>query len=136
MQATKYSKHDVENRPSPLRAWGMTIGYSLCLFGALSTLSIPLYISFLAILFGGTLVILASPKKAYAVPPMTFRSWIFVIAGMAVIFAVLAFFGDDQVRRWRPHPAGYIPAWWICFHVCRQFRYMLSSHVPETNNVT
>jgi hypothetical protein len=134
MQGTEHSNQGIDIRPSTLRICGVIIGYSISLFGALSLFSVQLYISFLSLFIGAAFIMLAS-RTVRTNPSMTLRSWIILIAGCSVILAVFYMFGDEQVRHWRPHPVGYVPAWFTCFHAFRQIRYMLSRRASDTRHV-
>jgi len=60
-------------------------------------------------------------------PRVTWRSTVTATLGCAIIIGVLSLFGQDRVRTWRPHPAGYIPAWLLCLYAFRQLREIFSS---------
>lgn len=113
-----------------LRLCVLVAGYLLALFGALSLLSVPLQMSFLYLIAGAVLVVFSFRDA----PAMTWRSRLILVIGALVIFGILSFFGDARVRHWRPHPAGYIPAWFGMFHAVRQIRYVFSRHVSATNH--
>ncbi len=119
-----------QNDPSWPRVLALAIGYVVGLIGVLSTFSIPVYGSLLLIGASGLIVFLSDRTKI----PMTRRSWIVLLAGWALIFCVLALFGDDRIRHWTPFPAGYIPAWVCLFHGFRHVRYLIS-RIPRVNDV-
>jgi hypothetical protein len=108
-----------------LRFSGLVIGYLVMLFGALSLLSVPLHVSFLCMIAGAIFLVISFQDA----PAMTRRSWLVMIIGMAVVFGVLSLFGDARVRQWRPHPAGYIPAWIGLFHAFRHIRHVFTRYL-------
>lgn len=134
MQTTTYSNQGFNDRPSPLCIGGVIAGYLVALFGALSVLSVRLYISFLILLAGSFLLMLAS-RSVRTLPKWTWQAWFVLIAGYVVIFAVLWLFGDERVRQWRPHPVGWILGWWILFHGFHYIRHILSGHGMDPNRV-
>jgi len=133
MQNSTSPQQDVESRPSRLRMYAFLIGYLVALFGALSTFSVPLYVSFPSLLAGSGLVTLTFiTAPTLTGPIMTWRSWLVMILGWLVIFGILCLLGDARVRLWRPHPAGYLPAWLICFYAVRHIHFWLIH--PESHN--
>ncbi len=122
MQTTTSSPQNLGSRPSGLRISILVVGYLVALFGALSIFSVQLYISFLLLIAGGVVATLALRPT----PAMTPRSWLVLLAGCVVILVVLYLFGEERVRQWRPHPAGYTPTWFVCFNAFRQIRRVVS----------
>ncbi len=114
---------------SPWRICALAGGWLVAIFGALSLVSVPLYLAFLLLIAGTVIGSLAYRGG----PPMTWGAWVVVIGGCALIVGALSLFGQETVRHWTPHPAGYIPAWVGCFHAFRQVRYLLIQHdkAPE-----
>ena len=115
--------HKAGDKPSPLRTCILVIGYLVAISAALSVFSVPLYVSFLLLVAGAVIGTLAYG----AAPAMTWRSWLVLILGCAVILGVLNLFGQERVHHWRPHPAGYIVAWFVCFHAFRHVRFFALS---------
>ena len=111
-------------KQSHLRIAALAVSYLILLFGALSILAIPFYASLLIFTVGAVIATLSSRAKV----PMTKRSRIVLVTGCVVIVVVLAFLDDAALRQWTPRPAGYIPAWFACFHGIRHVRYLISSH--------
>jgi hypothetical protein len=107
--------------PSVWRVSILVVGWTVAIAGALSIFSVPLYLSFVLLVGGTTLGALAYRNP----PPMTWRSWAMLIAGCVIIICVLNLFGQERIRHWTPHPAGYIPAWFVCFHAFQQMRHLL-----------
>jgi len=100
------------------------------LLGALSILRTPLYVPLLFILIGGALAALASFRTpSMTPPPMTKLSWIVLLAGFGIVIGVLGVIGEDTVRHWTPHPAGYGVAWFACFQAVRHFRHIITTSV-------
>jgi len=122
MTATAHPSPAAGNPPSPVRIALAVLGWILMLGAALSLLIVPFSVTFL-LFAAGTVIVFVAFRPS---PPMTWRSWIAFFAGPVVIIAVLSLFGDDRIRQWRPHPAGYIPAWFICLNAFRHFRHMFS----------
>lgn len=104
-----------------LRVLTLVLGYVLALSGSLLVFTIPFYASFI-LLVSGCLVVALSDRHPL---PMTRNSWIVLIVGCAVIFVGLSLFGEERIRQWRPFPAGYIPAWFVCFHAFRHIRHFV-----------
>jgi hypothetical protein len=111
-------------RLSSGRSFASILGYLLMLAGTLSIFRIPFYLSFLLITAGAAIGWLAHCPM----PVMTWYSWLILIGGCVVIFSVLSAFGTERIRHWSPHPAGYIPTWFMAFHIVRQIRYMFSRY--------
>jgi hypothetical protein len=99
----------------------VAIGYIVALVGVLSVFSIPVYASLHIMAVGTGIGILADRTKI----PLTRSSWIVLLAGCVLIFCVLALFGEDRTRHWKPFPAGYMPAWFACFLGFRHIRYLI-----------
>jgi hypothetical protein len=99
----------------------VAIGYIVLSAGVLSVFSIPFYASLLVMAVGTGIAILSDRTKI----PTTRSSWIVLLAGCVLIFCVLALFGDERIRHWKPFPAGYIPAWFACFHGFRHIRHLI-----------
>ena len=118
------------DKPSPVRTCILVIGYLVAISAALSLFSVPLYVSFLLLVTGAVIGTLAYR----ATPAMTWRSWLVLILGCVVILGVLNLFGQERVRYWKPHPAGYIVAWFVCFQAFRHVRFLLSQHDTVTNS--
>jgi hypothetical protein len=108
----------------------LATGYALMLLGALSIFSAPLYISFLFLLVGAALSVFASFRTpSMTPPPMTKLSWVVLLAGSGILLALLNVIGENTVRHWTPHPAGYGPAWFACFQAFRHFRHIITTSV-------
>jgi hypothetical protein len=111
-------------RPHPLRIGVIASGYLVAFFGALSTWSIPLLASLLA-LVGGLTVASLLARGNCAAPRMGWRTFAVWIAGSAVILGILFLIGEEKVRHWTPHPAGYQIAWFVCLSAFRHLRQIL-----------
>ena len=107
--------------PSASHVFVIVIGYLLAIFGALSMFRVSLSVSLLILVAGLSVVVLAS-RRGYSVPRFTWRTWLVWVAGSAVILGVLWLIGEDRVRQWTPHPAGYQGVWLISFCL---FRHLL-----------
>jgi hypothetical protein len=112
------------------RIAAVAIAYIIMMAGVLSVFSIPFYATLLLMAVGTVIALLSDRTKI----PMTRSSWIVLIAGCAVIYCVLALFGNDRIHHWTPFPAGYIPAWFAVFHGFRHIRYLIS-HIGKVHNV-
>src|SRR5436309_1221793 len=112
METINSTHGKVVGSASPLRICIMAVGWLVAIFGALSLFSVPLYFTLL-LAVGGTLIGTLVYRDA---PAMTWRSWLVLIVGCVLIIGVLNTFGQDRIRHWTPHPAGYLPAWFGCFH--------------------
>ena len=110
--------------PSTPRLCVIILGYLVIIAGALSTFSVPLLVTFLIIAAGGLVIDLAS-RRDYPAPRNTWRSMLVWIAGCTVIMGVLWLFGQDRVRQWTPHPAGYQIVWFFCLALFRHLRQIL-----------
>lgn len=110
--------------PTAFRIALWAVGWVVALAGALSTFSVPLYLTVLVLLFGALTSALAYPRT----PPMNWRSNVVLGLGGVLIIGVLELFGEERVRHWVPHPAGYIVAWFGCFYGFRQLRQLLRDH--------
>lgn len=105
----------------------LTAGYLTALAGALSFFSIPLSLTFSTLIAGCGVTALAS-RREYAPPRFTWRSMLVWIMGSAVILGGLWLAGEERVRYWKPHPAGYQVAWLISLSL---FRHLLHILRPE-----
>jgi len=119
--------------PSASRVSVIIVGYLIALVGALSVFSVPLSVSLLTLVAGWGMTALAS-RRDYAAPRFTWRTGLVWVAGSAVILGVLWLIGEDRVRHWTPHPAGYQVVWLICLALFRHLRQIfhhdsLSPHV-------
>lgn len=112
------------NTTSWSRIVALAVGYIIAMVGVLSFFTIPFYAS-LALMAVGTIIGLLSDRTKM---PMTRSSWVVLLSGCMLIFCVLAFFGEDRIRRWTPFPAGYIPAWFGCFQGFRHIRHLVLRH--------
>ena len=108
----------------------LTTGYFVAIVGVLSFFSIPIYVSLVLMAVGTVISLLADRTNI----PMTRVSWIVLLAGCIMILCVLALFGEDRVRHWTPFPAGYIPAWFGCFHGFRHIQNLIL-HVVRVHDV-
>jgi hypothetical protein len=117
-----------EDTPSRLRIVTLTVGYILMCVGVLSILTVPIYVSLIMFAVGIVIGSLSSRAKV----PTTRSSWIVSLAGCAVIFVVLACFGQETFRHWRLFPATYIPAWFTCFYGFRHVRHLILSTERDT----
>lgn len=119
--------------PCQFAKWRLCLlaaGYVLMLLGALLILRTPLYVPFLFLMVGGALATFASFRTPWMTPPpMTKLSWIVLLAGFGIVIAVLNIIGEDTVRHWTPHPAGYGVVWLACFHAFRHFRHITTTSV-------
>jgi len=115
----KSGHEENSGRPSPARIFFLGVGYVLALIGVLCVFTIPLYASLLVLVSGAVIGSLAYRPT----PVMTWQSWTVLIGGYALILGVLCLFGDEKVRHWTPHPAGYIPGWMACFYAFRHIRF-------------
>jgi len=126
MDTVNSSPETIDKAPSPLRIAFWAIGWVVSIAGALSLFSVPLYLTFLSLVLGTVTCALAYRST----PAMTWRSWFVLVIGSILIMVILSLFGEERIRRWIPHPAGYIPAWFGSFHAFRQLRHLL--HHQET----
>ena len=110
--------------PSTLRLCVIIAGYLIAIAGALSMLSDPWYIAPLGMVMGLGVSAMGAGRE-YAAPRHTRRSVLVWIAGCAVILGVLWLIGEDRVRHWTPHPAGYQLAWFFGLEMCRHLRQIL-----------
>ncbi len=104
-----------------LRILTSALGYVLTCVGVLSIFTIPFYVSLILLASGAAMTVLSSPPKL----PMTRYSLIVWIAGCAAIIGILACFGQETIRQWRPFPGTYIPAWFVAFYGFRNVRHLL-----------
>jgi hypothetical protein len=122
MQTTTVAQLDLGTQPSGLRIFVITVGWLLSLFGAFSVFSISLTATFLTLAAGGVVITLAS-RRVCPVPPPSGRDYlVWQGGGTAVIIGVLWLIGEDRVRHWTPHPAGYLPAWYFCLSAFRHLQ--------------
>ena len=128
---TKTFPLTVGNRTPGVRVAIITIGYLITLAGVLSIFSIPISISLAMVMVGFAGTGLAA-RGVYAVPPVTWRVGLVWMAGSIVILGVLWLIGEDRVRHWVPHPAGYGVAWFICLCAFRHFRQIMHSEPAPT----
>jgi hypothetical protein len=110
--------------PSASRVCVIIVGYLIAIVGALSVFSVPLSVSFLTLVAGCGVTALAS-RRDYSAPSFTWRTGLFWVAGSAVILGVLWLIGEDRVRHWTPHPAGYQVVWLICLALFRHLRQIV-----------
>ena len=109
--------------PSASRVCVIVVGYLIALFGALSVFRLPQAVSLLMLVAGLGVVALAS-RRGYSPPRITWRTGLVWVAGSAVILGVLWLIGEDRVRQWTPHPAGYQVVWLICLSLLRHLRHI------------
>ena len=107
--------------PSTPRLCVIILGYLITIAGAFSMFSVPLLATLLIIAAGGLMIDLVS-RRDYPAPRHTWRSMLVWIAGSAVIMGVLWLIGEDRVRHWTPHPAGYQIVWFFCLNLFRHLR--------------
>lgn len=108
------------------------VGCAVAVAGALSTFNVPMYLSLLLLLAGSVILALAAPGT----PAMNWRAWLVFVSGSVLIIGVLNLFGEERIRHWIPHPAGYIPAWFVCFVGFRQLWWLGHRHeVPQSFTV-
>ena len=107
--------------PNALQVCVIVVGYLIAIFGALSVFRFPLAVSLLTLVAGLGVVTLAS-RRGYSPPRFTWRTGLVWVAGSAVILGVLWLIGEDRVRHWTPHPAGYQVVWLICLVLFRHLR--------------
>jgi len=109
-----------------LRIVVIAVGYFIALFGALSIFRIH-QLWTLIILCAG-LVLVAVGQKGVNIPKIDARqNWFFWLAvrllGATVIVGILLLIGEDRIRQWTPHPAGYVPAWLILVQALQHLQY-------------
>jgi hypothetical protein len=116
-------RHMKSNTPIPgaARVSVIIVGYLIAIAGALSVFSVPLSVSLLTLVAGCGVTALAS-RRDYSMPRFSWRTGIVWVAGSAVILGVLWLIGEDRVRHWAPHPAGYHLVWLICLALFRHLR--------------
>ena len=131
-ELTRASQHNAAGRPRSLHIAIIAAGYLIALFGAVSIFSVSLTISLLTTVAGCILLALAS-RHGYASPRLTWRTWLVWVVGTAMILGVLGLIGEDRVRHWTPHPAGYQLAWLICLCAFRHFRQICRHESAPTN---
>jgi hypothetical protein len=112
------------NTTPSFRVVALAIGYVVAMVGVLSIFTIPFYASLVLMAVGTVIALLSDRTKI----PMTRGSWVVLLAGCVLIFCVLALVGEDHIRHWTPFPAGYIPAWFGCFHGFRHVRHLILRH--------
>ena len=132
MQTTSSSLVGISNRLSGLRIGGIAVGYFLALVGNLSVFRISLVASFLTLVIGFAIVALAS-REAYAPPRLTWRVGLVWLIGWVMILGILNLIGEDKIRHWTPHPAGYQTAWFICLFAFLHFRQLILRSRIMTN---
>jgi hypothetical protein len=116
--------------PSATRLCVIFLGYLIAIAGALSFLSVPLYVTFLTFIAGLGVTALGAGRD-YSAQVFTWRTWLVWIAGCAVLMGVLWLIGQDRIRHWTPHPAGYQIVWLVCLTVFRHLRQILP-HGPSS----
>jgi hypothetical protein len=105
------------------RVFMLVVGYLTVLAGCSLFFSLEMI---LLLLLGFVVIIFASRRLPQ--PPTTWRSVLFVLVGCVAIIGILSFFGDERIRQWRPHPGGYIPAWFACCSAFRQIYWIYKNH--------
>jgi hypothetical protein len=103
---------------APVSRYPFSLGMGLILLGgimgigaALTTFSIPILATILLIT---TAIVPALIFKKLGFPSQCSfkrRMGLIWIAGCILIILVLSYFGNERIRQWRPHPAGYQIAW-------------------------
>jgi len=109
--------------PSALRISVIIVGYLIAIVGALTMFSVPLSLTLLISVAGCGVTALAS-RRDYSGPRFTWRTVLVYVAGCAVILGVLRLIGEDRVRQWTPHPAGYQVVWIFCLTMFQHLRYL------------
>jgi hypothetical protein len=116
-------------RPSWLRVCILVVGYLVTLGACFYFFSLEMI--YLAV--AGLLIVFfasrGNPERR-----MTWGSTLIAFAGCLVIIGVLSLFGQDRIRHWKPHPGGYILAWFICFHAFRHFWGIFHNHQPDASD--
>jgi len=110
--------------PSATRLCVIIIGYLIAIAGALSFLSVPVHVTFLTFLAGLCVAALGAGRD-YAGRAFTRSTWLVWIAGCAVLMGVLWLIGQERIRLWTPHPAGYQLVWLVCLTFFRHLRQIL-----------
>ena len=124
--ATTSPQDSIAGRVSWPRICALIIGYLVVLAGCCFFFSFRmLYL----LTIGSIIIVLAS--HGIPQPPVSWRSTLVAAAGCLVITGVLALFGQDRIQNWRPHPAGYIPAWFLCVYAFRQLREIVCHHKSD-----
>jgi hypothetical protein len=131
MQTNTPSRPDSGGRSSRLRLGALIFGYLIALFGVLSIVTIPFAVSLLAMIAGPAAVTLAS-RGVFGPPRVTWQAGLAWAAGSVVIFGLLWLIGEDRVRHWRPFPAFYPVAWWLCLCAFRHLRQVLHPESTQT----
>lgn len=117
--------------PNAVHVGVMVVGYLIALFGALSLFRLPLGVCLLTLVAGGSVLALAS-RGGYSPPGLTWRTGLVWVAGSVLILGVLWLIGEDRVRNWTPHPAGYQTAWFVALSLCRHLRQIVRHDLPPT----
>jgi hypothetical protein len=109
------------------------LGYLISIAGALSVFSVPVTVSLVTLLSGGGITALAS-RRDHSAPRFTLSMWIAWLVGSAVILGALWLIGEDTVRHWTPHPAGYQIVWLIVLTLFRHLHHIFRREVstPST----
>jgi hypothetical protein len=93
------------------------LGFLVMMWGSLGTFPPSRMRLFSGLLLGLLMVLLASLSVAtrYHRPSLRARLWFLALAvgGQFVILGTLDWIGEDRIRHWYPHPAGYGSAWFI-----------------------
>jgi hypothetical protein len=100
------------------------MGYIISLVGVLSIFRMGMILWMFIYLAGMAVVVLAS-LNTYPLPKLTWRMQLVWIAGVIVIIGCLSYIGDDRIRNWTPHPAGYQLAWLICLVAYQHMRAII-----------
>ena len=118
VSAVRVMKTNPVSRP---RIVGVIISYIALLAGVLSIFAVPIYVSLTLMVVGAGIGLVSDHTKI----PMSRIAWIVLIGGWVLILCIVGLYGHDRILHWRPHPAGYIPAWAILFHGVRHVRHLI-----------
>jgi hypothetical protein len=126
MQGANSSLGGVFHPFSNWRLYLLVVSYVVMLVGVLSSMRAPMHVT-VSLVLGGACLMMAAEFRTPSLghPAMRARDWMTVLAGMAVIIVVLNWIGEETVRHWTPHPAGYFGAWLFGYHVFRHFRQIV-----------